>query len=79
MHHVLIRYTLKAGLQRYKERGEKGVAVEMKQLNYKLTFKTVKNKSLTTEQRADALCSLMLLKEKITGKMKGYMCADGIN
>ena len=76
MHHILMQYTLKAGLQRYKERGEKGLAVEMKQLNYKLTFKTVKNKSLTPEQLADALCELMLLKEKLTGQIKGYMCAD---
>ena len=77
MHHTLTQYTLKVGLRRYKERGKKGVATKMQKIYDKLAFKPVKNKLLTTEQRANTLRAIMFLKEKRTGQIKGRMCADG--
>ena len=77
MHHALTQYTLKAGMRHYKERGEKGVTAEMKQIQEKLTFKPVNKSSLTTDQRANDLHALMFPKEMRTGKIKGRMCADG--
>ena len=67
MQHALTQYTLKTGLRRYKERGNKGVTADMKKIHDKLTFKPVKKSSLTTKQRSNALRALMFLKEKLDG------------
>ena len=62
MQHVLTQYTLKARMCRYKEWGNKGVTDEMKQIHNKISFKPVKDISLTTDQRVDALLALIFLK-----------------
>ena len=71
-----MKYTLNTGLQRYKEQGTKGAKAELKQIHDKLTSAPIKKIPLTQQQRTDAICVLMFLKENWCGKVKGRMCTD---
>jgi hypothetical protein len=58
-------------------RGEKAVTRELRQLHDMITFFPLDPSSITREQRAKAIASLMFLKEKRNGDIKGRACADG--
>ena len=74
MHHIITQYMIEMGMQRYKERGTKGVNTELNKTHDKLTFTTIKNIPLTQRQSTDALRVLMLLKAKRCGKIRFLMC-----
>ena len=69
--------SLKAGLCTFGTDGMKAVEKEMKQLHDRDVMIPVHKKSLTPEQRREALAYLMFLKRKRCGKIKGCGCADG--
>ena len=50
---------------------------EMKQLDYQNVIEPVMAKELTHEQKRQALCYLMYLKQKWCGRIKARGCADG--
>ena len=69
--------SLKAGLRTFGNDGMKAVEKEMRQLHDRDVMKPVYKKSLTQEQRKEALAYLMFLKRKRCGKIKGRGCTDG--
>ena len=69
--------SLKAGLRTFGKDSMKAVEKEMRQLHDRDVMKPVYKKSLTQEQRKQALAYLMFLKRKRCGKIKGRGCADG--
>ena len=77
MHHEMIQVSLKRGLKQFKERGKKAVSKELLQLHTNITFRTLKAGDLTDREKYKALESLMLLKDKRDGSVKGQACANG--
>ena len=69
--------SLKTGLRTFGTDGVKVVEKEMKQLHDREVMIPVHKKSLTHEQRKEALAYLMFLKRKCCGKIMGRRCADG--
>ena len=69
--------SLKAGLQIFGDDGVRAVEKEMRQLHDRGVMIPVHKRSLTSEQRKEALAYLMFLKRKRCGKVKGRGCADG--
>jgi hypothetical protein len=53
------------------------VTKELKQLHNMKTFFPVDSKTLTKQEKQKAISSLMFLKEKRNGDVKGRACADG--
>jgi hypothetical protein len=77
MHHAMTQYSLKKGLKKFKEIGEEAVSKELLQLHMRDTFKPQNAEELSTNQKKGVLESLMFLKEKCDGTIKGRTCADG--
>jgi hypothetical protein len=73
----MMQYSIKAGLKHFGKKGESAVTKELKQLHDMETFKPVDGSKLTKEEKAKAIASLMFLKEKRDGTVKGRACADG--
>ena len=69
--------SLKTGLHTFGTDGMKAVEKEMKQLHDRELMIPVHKKSLTHEQRKEALAYLMFLKRKRCRKFKGRGCVDG--
>ena len=76
MHHEMIQVSLKRGLKQFKERGKKAVSKELLQLHTNITFRTLKAGDLTDREKYKALESLMLLKDKRDGSVKGQACSN---
>ncbi len=74
---ALVHYSMGAGIEMFKERGEAGVTKELTQMHDMDVFCPVARDSLTKEERTKALSSLMFLKEKRDQSVKARMCADG--
>ena len=77
MKYLLTQYNLKAGLKHF---GEKGIAAAKGELNQLHVMDTWVPEDLTMLSRAEklkALSSLMFLKEKRNGKVKGRVCVNG--
>jgi hypothetical protein len=77
MHHAMTQYSLKEGLKKFKEIGEEAVSKELLQLHTRDTFKPQNAEELSTNQKKGALETIMFLKEKCDGIVKGRTCADG--
>jgi hypothetical protein len=77
MYHAMTQYSLKKGLKKFKEVGEEAVSKELLQLHMRDTFKPQDAEERSTNQKKGALESLMFLKEKQDGTIKGRTCADG--
>jgi hypothetical protein len=77
VHHAITQYSLNRGLRKFQKEGEKAVEKELEQLHMKETFAQVNEGDLTARQKKSALESLMFLKEKKYGSIKGRACADG--
>jgi hypothetical protein len=77
VHHAMTQYSLNKGLRKFREKGEKTVEKELGQLHMKETFSPVQVKDLSPVQKKGALESLVFLKEKRDGSIKGRACADG--
>ena len=74
---MLAQYSLKAGLKKFKGKGVEAAFGEMKQLHDMDTFFPRHGKSLTKEERVWCLSSLIFLKEKRDGRVKGRTCVNG--
>jgi hypothetical protein len=68
---------MKAGLKRFKERGEEAVTKELSQLHFRDTFRPINPKDLNEEERMQVLESHLFLKEKRDTTVKGRMVAGG--
>jgi hypothetical protein len=77
VHHTMTQYSLKRGLKKFKVKAEEAVSKELMQLHMKETFEPQDVKTLTGDQKKSALESLMFLKEKRDGTIKGKTRADG--
>jgi hypothetical protein len=74
---IMTQLSLKSGLNQWGRRAYEAVESEMKQLDFRNTFKPMHWSSLTRVQRLMALESQMFLKEKRDGKIKGRTVAGG--
>ena len=77
MKYLLTQYNLKAGLRHF---GEKGIAAAKGDLTQLHVMETWVPKDLTMLSRSEKvkdLSSLMFLKEKRSGKVKGRVCVNG--
>ncbi len=77
MAYLLTQYNLKPGLRIFGTRGEKATLKEMTQLHIMDTWTPIDAGKLSQEQRMRALSSLLFLKEKRTGDIKGRACING--
>ena len=76
MKYILTQYNLKAGLRRF---GEKGVAAakgDLTQLHVMDTWVPEDPSMLSIAEKVRALSSLIFLKEKRSGKVKGRACMN---
>ncbi len=71
------QYSLKAGLRHFGQRADAAVRKELQQFHTMSCFKPRDIRSLTREDRRNALSSLMFLTEKRTGAVKARACANG--
>ena len=69
--------SLKPSLRKLGTRGEKAALKEMTQLHVMDTWTPMDAGKLSREQRMRALSSLLFLKEKQTGDIKGRACING--
>jgi hypothetical protein len=76
MAYILTQYNLKLGLRKFGTQGENVVLKEMTQLHIMDTWTPMDAGKLLREQRMRALPSLLFLKEKRTGDIKGRACIN---
>ena len=74
---ILTQYSLNKGLKEFGDRDEEAVVKELNSLKDMDTFFPMNGDELTKEQRTRAISSLMFLKEKRDGTIKGRACAIG--
>jgi hypothetical protein len=67
----MAQFSMKAGLKRFKERGEEAVSKELSQLHFLDTFEPINPKYLNEEERQQVLESDLFLKEKQDNTVKG--------
>jgi hypothetical protein len=72
--YLMTQYNLKPGLQKFGARGESTAITEMMQLHMMDTWTAMDPSKLTREDSMKVLLSLLFLKEKRTGKVKGRAC-----
>ena len=73
----MTQYTLKKGLRKFREKGEAAISKEMLQLHDMDVFEPIFAADLTEAEKDAALESLMFLKEKRDGTIKGRGCMHG--
>jgi hypothetical protein len=73
----MMQKSLKKGFKKFPKRVEAAVTKELLHLHMKDTFAPMNGAELTDEQKKAALQSMMFLKEKRDGSIKGRACADG--
>ena len=74
---VMTQYSLRAALKKFGKGAEDAAMAEMKQLHVMDCWDVEDPAKLSREERARALPSLIFIKEKRDGKLKGRSCADG--
>ena len=74
--YLMTQYNLKAGLQKFGDKGAKAAVMELTQLHVMDTWSVMDPSQLSKEDRARALSSLLFLKEKRCGKIKGQACLN---
>ncbi len=74
---IMTQSSLKAGLKHWGDKGKAAAHPEMKQLQFRETFKPFHWQELTHTQKQSVLESHMFLKEKRDGKLKGRTVAGG--
>jgi hypothetical protein len=77
VHYAMTQYSLNKGLKKFRVKVKGAVSKELMQLHLKDTFIPKDEGELTEAQKKGAPKSLMLLKEKRDGSIKGRACADG--
>ena len=75
--YLMQQLSLKEGLKKFGDKGDKAAYAEMEQLHLRTTFKPVLPSDLTQEKKKEVLEGIMLLKEKKDGTIKGRNVADG--
>jgi hypothetical protein len=75
--YLMTQLNLKPGLQKFGERGAKAAVSQLMQLHITDTWTVMDPEQLTKEDKARALLSLLFLKEKQYGKIKGQACING--
>ena len=73
----MAQMSLKEVLRLFGERAENGTTKEMKQLHDMKTFFPRDARSLSRDEIVKALSSLIFLKEKANGDIKGRTCING--
>ena len=73
----MTKYNLKPGLRKFGARGETAAISELTQLHVMDTWTVMDPTKLTREDRTKALSSLLFLKEKRCGTIKGRACVNG--
>ena len=76
-HHIFKKYGLKKGLKVFGEAGKEAAFKEMEKLHLRKCFKPLEIDYLSKEEKQKALGSLIILKKKESGELKGRACADG--
>ena len=69
--------SMKRGINKFKQEGEKAVTAELEQLHKRVTFCPARTYNLSEKQKHESLTLLMFLKEKRDGSIKGRRVADG--
>ncbi len=75
--YLMTQYNLKPGLRKFGEQGETAAISELTQLHVMDTWTVMDPTKPTREVRTQALSSLLFLKEKRCGKIKGRACVNG--
>ena len=76
-HTIMTQYTLTKGLQVFGPLGKETVFCEMQQLHQQKVCEPRKATELSANQCKASLGYLMFLKQKQSGQIKGWGCADG--
>ena len=71
------QFSLKAGLEHFGDQGKEAAVKELTQLHQCKAFQPININNLTHADHQTALESLIFLKEKRDGRIKGRACADG--
>jgi hypothetical protein len=74
--YLMTQYNLKPGLCKFGKKGTEVAVSELTQLHMMDTWKVMDPLQLSREARAKALSSLLFLKEKSSGKIKGWACIN---
>jgi hypothetical protein len=77
LHYIMTQYSFKAAVKKFGKGAEDAALKELDQLHYQEAFTPIDRNSFTTAQRRAALESIMTIKEKRDGTIKGRYCADG--
>ena len=75
--YLMTQYNLKPGLKKFGIRGKATAMKELTSLHVMDTWTPMAAHELSREQRMRALSSLLFLKEKRTGDIKGRACING--
>ncbi len=73
----MTQYNLKPGLRKFGNRGQKAAVKELTQLHVMDTWTPMHADKLSQEEWMRALSSLLFLKVKRTGVIKGHFCING--
>jgi hypothetical protein len=76
--YLMTQYNLKPGLRIFGERGATAARDKLTQLHIMDTWKAMDPSKISREEQMKVLSSLLLLKEKRTGKVKGQACINGV-
>jgi hypothetical protein len=75
--YMMTQYNLKPGLQKFREKGATAAIDELTQLQIMDTWTAMDPSQVRRKDKVQALLSLLFLKEKQTGKIKGRACING--
>ncbi len=75
--YMMTQYNLKAGLGKFGKKSTSAAMEEFMQLHIMDMWRAMDPSKLSQEERMQALSSLMYLKEKQSGKVKGQACLNG--
>ncbi len=75
--YLMTQHNLKPGLRKFGNRGETAAMKELTQLHVMDMWTPIEAGKLSREQRMQALSSLLFLKEKQMGDVKGRACING--
>ena len=75
--YTMTQYNLKPGLRKFGARGTTAAVDELTQLHIMDTWTAMDPSKISREDKMKALSSLLFLKEKQAGKIKGRACING--
>ena len=74
----MTQYGLKAGLRKFGKKADKAAVKELTTLHVMNTWKPKHMHELSKEEQTNVLSSLIFIKEKWDGTVKGRACVDGL-